>query len=188
MWPLFKRVVLQLICGAYRAVLYAYPREFRARYGLEMKQMFRNQLREEFSKESSVGFLQFCGRIAWDIASSICRERYDPQTATGMFCVAAAMGIGIYASYIDRHNAHEVYPTLLVAAVGSFGLGLIRPLGAWRWALIIGLAVPFAGPLLTLSARLAIPGNWAILAVVSAPGLVGAYAGSFLRRATRLAH
>src|SRR4029077_20490726 len=103
-----------------------------------------------------------------DVAASVFRERF--QMAMGMFCLASAAGIGIYAAHVDRHNHHEVYPTLLVVTVGSFALGLIRPLGPWRWALIIGSGVPFAGPLLALPARLAAPCHWGVFGGVAVGG------------------
>ena len=34
------------LCGIYAAMLYAYPREFRLRYGTEMRQVFRDRCRE----------------------------------------------------------------------------------------------------------------------------------------------
>jgi hypothetical protein len=164
-------------------MLIAYPPEFRARYGLEMTQAFREQLREALSTAGTAGFLGFSMRMAWDFPISVLRERISSINVAGMCCAAAAVGFGLYAAYVDHHNATEVYPTLFVVLVGSFALGLIRPVRPWRWALIVVLGVPFSGPLLTLTARMISPGAWAILAVVLVPGFVGAYTGSFLRRA-----
>ena len=96
--------------------------------------------------------------------------------------MAAALGFSIYAEYVDRHNATEVYPTLTVALIGSFILGLAQPSRPWKWAIIVGLGAPFFGPLPSLPARLASPGRWAILAILLVPGLIGAYSGSILPR------
>jgi len=100
-----------------------------------------------------------------------------------MLCVAAAVGFGLYAGYVDRHNATEVYPTLMVVLVGSFILGLIQPAHAWRWALIVGVCVPFLGPISGLPSRIITPGDWGILAVVLVPGFIGAYLGALLHLA-----
>jgi len=178
-----RNAIMRLACSVYRAMLCAYPTEFRARFGLEMTQAFREQLREALSTAGTMGFLGFSMRMAWDFPISVFRERISSISAAGMCCVAAAVGFGLYAAYVDHHNATEVYPTLFIVLVGSFALGLIRPVHPWRWALIVGLGVPFSGSLLTLTARMASPGAWAILAVVLVPGLIGAYTGSFLRRA-----
>jgi len=167
----------------YRGLLYAYPPEFRSRYGVEMSQLFRDQLRDALSNQGILGLLPFCMRTTGDLSKSILRERCNLQNMVGMLCLAAALGFALYATYVDRHNADEVYPTLMVVLVGSFILGVLRPRRAWRWALMLGLGVPFFGPLLTLPARLASPGRWAMLAVLLFPGLIGAYTGSILRRA-----
>jgi hypothetical protein len=103
--------------------------------------------------------------------------------ALEIFCLAAAIGIGLYAGYVDRHNATEVYPTLMVVLVGSFLLGLIQPAHAWRWALIVGVCVPFSGPISALPSRIITPGDWGILAVVLVPGFIGAYSGALLHLA-----
>jgi len=111
------------------------------------------------------------------------QENFALQSLLEISCFAAAIAAGLYAAHVDHHNHTEVYPTLFVVLVSSFALGVVRPGHAWRWALIIGLLVPFAGPLQTLFDRLSSPGSWAILAVVLIPGLIGAYTGWFLRRA-----
>jgi hypothetical protein len=178
-----QNTLLRLACGLYRGLLHAYPPEFRLRYGIEMNQVFRDQLRDTLSKQGLHGLLTFCMRTAWDLCTSIPRERFTLRSLRGMLCLAAALGFALYATYVDRHNVDEVYPTLMVVLVGSFVLGMLRPRRAWRWAIIIGLGVPFFGPLPDLPARLASPGRWAMLAVLLIPGLMGAYAGSILRSA-----
>jgi hypothetical protein len=176
-------VVFRVSRAIYRALLYAYPSEFRTRYGTEMCQVFSEQLRETLSAQRPLGFLQFCIHTVLDLTISILKERFTLQNAIGTLCLAAAATVGIGAAYVDRHNTHETYPTLLVVLVGSFILGLIRPQHAWRWALLAGLGVPFLGPVVDLPLRLLSPGCWAMLAVVLVPGLTGAYTGSTLHRA-----
>jgi len=180
---IWKNTFLRLACGLYRGLLHAYPPEFRLRYGIEMNQVFRDQLRDTLSEQGIGGLLMFCTRTAWDLCTSIPRERFTLRSLGGLLCLAAALGFALYATYIDRHNLDEVYPTLMVVLVGSFVLGLLRPRHAWRWAIIIGLGVPFFGPLPALPARLASPGRWAMLGVLLIPGLIGAYTGSILRSA-----
>jgi cytochrome c oxidase subunit IV len=175
------RAILYLGCLVYRGFLHAYPREFRARFGAEMRQVFHDQLRDTLSSQGILGLLQFSFHIACDLSMSILRERLTSISILGIICSAAAICFGLGAAYVDRHNASEVYPTLFVVMVSSFLLGVVRPLGAWRWALIVGLAVPFAGSVVALPSRLASPGHWAILAVVLIPGLIGAYTGVTLR-------
>jgi hypothetical protein len=175
--------LIRVAGGIYRAMLVVYPREFRARHGLQMKLAFKDLLREALSSASSMDFVRFCIRMARDYTASVLRERVRSLSATEIACLAGATGVGLFAAYVDHHNAREVYPTLSVVLVGSLVLGMVRPKHAWRWAAIVGLCIPFFGPLPTLTARLASPGAWAILAVVLIPGLLGAYTGSAFRRA-----
>jgi hypothetical protein len=182
MTPFPKNILERLAAGLYRALLYGYPKEFRKRYGLEMNQVFRAQMRDMLSSRGILGFAFFCMRTAWDSFTSILRERLTLQTIFGMVCLCAALGFSIYAHYVDHHNATEVYPTLMVVLVGSFILGVANPAHPWRWAIILAVGVPFFGPWQSLPARLHSPGGWAIVAVLLVPGLVGAYVGSILRR------
>jgi hypothetical protein len=169
-------------------MLHAYPRDFRARHGVEMRQSFQDEMRETLSTASTTALLRFLIRMARDFPVSVVRERINSPSITGTCCLVGAIAVGLYAAYVDHHNRTEVYPTLFVVLVGSFILGMIRPAGAWRWAVIVGLGVPFAGPPLTLTTRVASPGAWAILGVVLIPGLIGVYTGSTLRRAAGAMH
>jgi hypothetical protein len=178
-----KNLIVRLACGAYRSLLYAYPLEFRSRYGVEMNQVFRDHLRDTLSNRGIAGLFPLAARTAWDLSTSVLRERFTLHTFVGMLWLAAALGFASYAAHVDHHNVSEVYPTLLVVLVGSFVLGIIRPTNPWRWAIIVGIGVPFFGPLFDLPARLTSPGRWAMLAIVLVPGLIGAYIGYFLRRA-----
>jgi hypothetical protein len=180
---LLHKTISRIACGVYRQLLRAYPAEFQARFGAEMNQLFRDQLRDALSQRGFPGFLRFSLRIAADLPLGILRERLTLQTLLAMFYLAAALAFASYAAYVDRHTGDDVYPTLAVVMVCCFIMGLIRPTHAWRWALIVSLGVPFLGPPHTLPARLLSPGRWAMLAVLLIPGLFGAYAGSILRRA-----
>ncbi len=59
-----KNALLRLACGLYRGLLYGYPPEFRSRYGVEMSQLFRDQLRDALANQGFLGFLPFCMRTA----------------------------------------------------------------------------------------------------------------------------
>lgn len=183
MTSLIRKIFSRLAAVLYRLLLYCYPKEFRQRYGIEMNQVFRTQLRDTLSNRGILGIVSFCTRTAWDSFTSILRERLSLQTIFGMVCLCAAFGFSMYAHYVDRHNATEVYPTLMVVLVGSFVLGVANPVRPWRWAIILAIGVPFFGPWQSLPARLHSPGGWAIVGVLLVPGLIGAYVGSILRRA-----
>jgi hypothetical protein len=177
-----RDIFLHLSCGFYSVLLYAYPPDFRARYKKEMTLAFKDDLHQTLRDGSLWSRTLFPLRMAKDFLTSVLRERIESFDAMGMSCLVAASVIGFYASYVDRHNATEVYPTLSIALIGSFVLGLIRPKRPWRWALTIALWVPFAGSLSDMRDRFTSPGEWAIFAVVLIPSLMGAMAGSLIRR------
>ena len=58
----------------YRALLSAYPREFRDAYGDEMTQVFRDLCREE-RRSGVTGLLRLWARVALDLASTAAVER-----------------------------------------------------------------------------------------------------------------
>lgn len=68
--------MIGLLCRVYSVMLYAYPREFRLRYGTEMRQFFGDRCRE-LVREGARGAVWF--RFAWrtlaDWIVSIVRER-----------------------------------------------------------------------------------------------------------------
>jgi hypothetical protein len=177
-----RDMFLQLGCGFYTVLLYAYPPEFRARYKKEMTLAFKEELRQTLSSTNLSSQLLFPIQMAEDFVASALRERINSLGTMGMSCLVAASAIGLYASYVDHHNATEVYPTLSIALIGSFGLGLIRPTRPWRWALALAPWVPFAGSISNMRDRMISPGAWAIFAVVLIPSLIGAVTGSLIRQ------
>lgn len=89
-----------------------------------------------------------------------------------------AVAFGCFASSVDLHNSEE-QAAALVLVVGGFLLGMIWPAKAWRWALVLGLAIILGdslAPRLGLIARDVEPINWgALIALI--PAFMGTYAG-----------
>ena len=68
--------MIGLLCRIYAAMLYVYPREFRLRYGLEMRQLFHDRCRELVRANAGYGaWLRFGLRNAADWIVSTLRER-----------------------------------------------------------------------------------------------------------------
>ena len=68
--------MLGLLCRIYSVMLYAYPREFRLRYGVEMQQFFHDRCRELARAHAGRGaWLRFVLRNLSDWIVSIVRER-----------------------------------------------------------------------------------------------------------------
>ena len=64
-----KNLFVRLVSCLYRGLLHAYPQEFRSRYGDEMTQAFRDNLRDTLSNEGSLGLVRFCMRARPGISS-----------------------------------------------------------------------------------------------------------------------
>ena len=59
----------------YRALLAAYPKEFRRAYGREMAQVFRCMCREEVVSSGSRGLVRLWVRTLWDLLTTALAER-----------------------------------------------------------------------------------------------------------------
>lgn len=67
----------------YRALLIAYPKEFRDAYGPHMTQVFRNLCREEVGRAGLAGLLALWARMAPDLLVTGLAERRNVSAATG---------------------------------------------------------------------------------------------------------
>jgi len=74
-----EAIVTRVLCRVYAAMLYAYPREFRLRYGAEMQQVFRDRCRALTRNATAPSWLGFGLRTAADWVSSTVRERRVPK-------------------------------------------------------------------------------------------------------------
>jgi hypothetical protein len=183
-----KGALVQLACGLYRALLWVYPAEFRRCYGPEMVRVFGERLKDALTKHGVSALPWFTMHMTWDLLISAVRERTTAVSRVGTLCCVAGLGVGLYAAYVDHHNADEIYPTLSVLLVGSFFLGVVQPAHAWRWALVVAICVPFspfAQALRDDPTRFVSLGAWVMLLVAMIPAMIGAYAGSTLRSVMR---
>lgn len=111
------------------------------------------------------------------------------SAVTAVLGYLVAVSGGIFIGYSDEH-ASEPQGTVLALLALTFVMGLVQPVRAWRWPILVGLWVPL------LDFLLAAPGSpephggglhgfWsylALLAFVEAIGFGGAYVGAGLRR------
>jgi hypothetical protein len=100
------------------------------------------------------------------------------KTGGLLLALAAALGCAAYAVFVDAHT-DEVTATLLVIVGGTFLLGAALPASPWRWAAIVGLAIPMKS--LASAAAKGAAFDWRIL-ITLAFALAGAYAGAGVRR------
>lgn len=77
--------MIGLVCRIYSVMLYAYPREFRLRYGTEMQQFFHDRCRELVRDGAGKGmWFRFGLRNLWDWIGSTARERREARTSPGL--------------------------------------------------------------------------------------------------------
>jgi len=78
-------VFVRRLCRAYAAMLYAYPRDFRLRYGVEMRQFFHDRCRELVRAQvPSSAWFHFGMRNLADWIVSTVRERSAARKPPGM--------------------------------------------------------------------------------------------------------
>jgi len=92
--------MLEMLCRIYGVLLFVYPRQFRERYGTEMRRVFREKTQAVLAAESFSGVLRHCASIAADLVSSAIREHIAARTAAllsiriaMLFCVAVCVAV-----------------------------------------------------------------------------------------------
>lgn len=103
-----------------------------------------------------------------------------------LLSTALAAAVGLAIGWLDLHTT-EVTVTILALLLAGLLLGLMRPAGAWRWALVVALGVPamaVAGRLLHLRTAEPIRLDPRVALVAFAFALVGCYLGAGIRRTT----
>jgi hypothetical protein len=66
-----------IIDRLYRLLLFAYPQQFRQRYGLLMAQAFRDSCRDRLHSNNSFSLFSFCLFALYDLVSNACLERIE---------------------------------------------------------------------------------------------------------------
>jgi len=76
--------MIGLLCRVYSVMLFAYPREFRLQYGVEMRQFFHDRCRELARERAGTGkWLRFGMRNLADWIASTVRERWAARKVSG---------------------------------------------------------------------------------------------------------
>ncbi len=92
------------------------------------------------------------------------------------------VGLGLLVALVDRVESDAGQVLLVVTAAGGV-LGGLRPLGWWRWGLLVGLAVPATEELARLRGWAApVPADPGGAIVAVGPALLGAYLGMVVGR------
>lgn len=173
----------RLLCRSFAVLLHAYPRDFRARHGREMRQVFADRCAEVARNRGAGALALWWFQAVGDVLIGAARERASSVSVPGALCLVIAVTLGMFAAILDFHT-DEVTIAAAVLLGGTFAIGAVRPGGVWRWAVPAGLCLFGAyqfGPALGYEPRYpALPSKAATLLAV-APALIGAYLGAFAR-------
>jgi len=90
--------LVRWLCRIYGGLLYTYPREFRLRYGAEMKQIFRDRCRSLAETQGPRGLLRFCALSGADWLTTTIREGVDSMRVANPSTVRFALLAGITLS------------------------------------------------------------------------------------------
>jgi len=99
-------------------------------------------------------------------------------------CSALALAIGLGIGWLDLHTTEVSVPILALLLSGLL-LGLMQPVAAWRWGVLLALGVPVmevVGRVLHLPTAEPIQLDPRVFLVVLAFALAGCYGGVAVRR------
>jgi hypothetical protein len=156
----------------YKALLVAYPKEFRRAYGARMVQVFRDLYQEE-RRGGALGLARLWGRTLLDLTTTAFVER--SKAMKWKFSMPLALVLGLLIALVDTSPNWDDTGITATAVFASCGiLGAVHPARAWQCALAIGLWVPALG--------IALDQNYESLMAL-AVAFAGAYAGKLVRSA-----
>jgi hypothetical protein len=171
----------------YRALLVAYPREFREEYGPHMVQTFRTACVVRSRGTLRAGLLSFWLRSTCDLLLSAALERTARPGArwnpAGRTPIALAFLIAAVTGVLDLWaDADMMTATLLFG--GTYLCGALSARRPWRWALLAGIGIPCAllvGHAMASSTFVRHEGDFPFPAPM-AVAYLGAYAWAVTRR------
>jgi hypothetical protein len=170
----------------YRMLLNAYPAAFRRSYGALMMQHFTDCYHLACQQADDAALRRFWWTSLFDLFHAALLERWaELRTTRGwLWPLAACLGLGI--GYVD-YTATEVQATLLVLLPIAFCFGLAAPRRAWRWALVLGLAIPLVH-IIGHAFNIQPPYHDMVIASLLAliPAFLAAYSGATLRWLVRV--
>jgi hypothetical protein len=102
-------------------------------------------------------------------------------------CTAVALALGLVIGWLDLHTTEVAATIVPLLAVGLL-LGMLQPIAAWRWAVLVVVGLPIMAGLARLTGvETAEPPQLdiRISLVALVFSLVGVYTGVLFRRAYR---
>ena len=137
----FAHRLLSRSLRIYALLQYAYPAEFRQRFGREMKLAFRDRSFDVIARNGWPGWFRFLIHAAADLFVSCIREAVAAGGRRALLLGILALCCSAYSVLVDAH-ATEVQPPLLVILVSVYALSAADPGRVLGWSLIVGGGIP----------------------------------------------
>jgi hypothetical protein len=112
-------MLVRWLCRTYTVLLYAYPREFRLRFGVEMAQVFRDRCHSLAQGQDISGLLRFAAFSGTDWLATAIRERVDSMRAAAPSTIRFALLVGVTLSVTMIGSQVFLYRPLLAMPGGS---------------------------------------------------------------------
>jgi hypothetical protein len=146
--------MLDWLYRMYEVLLFGYPREFRERYGEEMRRVFREKARDVLSTRGYFGIARYCGRVAGDLVVSVIRERSAEGSLVPLLIRFAALGCLAEIIAILRFERPHVLGVGWLALYGVLSF-LVTAKRRWtRYSLARSTRYAFAGAALFVAVTL----------------------------------
>ena len=140
---------MNFLVNLYALLLRAYPAEFRNEYGMEMRLLFAEMLRDAKDRRGVMGICMVTVRVTIDLIRSATKERLGIADAGERAIWALALIGCAVLVYVTRHATQAQAPMLVLIATTVL-LGAYDPSRAWRWALLVGASIPVCDLLLVV--------------------------------------
>lgn len=85
------------LCRIYVLSLYAYPRQFRAQFGSQMEQLFRDRCRDAWANPTPIRIAMFLFGTGWDWIRTSFQERFAVMFSVTKLAYAIALLIALFA-------------------------------------------------------------------------------------------
>jgi hypothetical protein len=170
-------------CFFFNCLIPLYPAPFRQEYGEEMRAFFIEASEDAHRARGVGGLFRLWLATLADFLVASSREHLAAGTLKALLVVICAASAGLLIGYLDFH-AGEVQPIVALELVCAFLLGLMMPVGPWKWVLCVGGGIPavhVVGQWLGLHPAYPVMPNVSATFLALIPAAIGAYAGAGIR-------
>ncbi|MSR63411.1 MAG: hypothetical protein EXS08_13290 [Planctomycetes bacterium] len=170
-----------LVLGLHRRFLALAPREFRARFGVELLDCAERALDDAHGERGALASFLGGLRSAADVATNALALRCETQNMkTTLLVLPLALLVSFFTAYIDA-NQSEVQPAVGLLMLGGALFAYFDSRRAWLWWLVLGSSIPCARVWMDLHGQGGDQGPFMATFLAFLPAGFGTLLGSALR-------